>query len=100
MVPANESFYQVSTPNADSSKKRRISASMVPDRLSVIPPLFEKSFIQDDSSDFEVSLGHIMICFLLLCYNRYLKIIVKKLVVKVQLPIDLTALRWTNALSL
>ena len=65
MVPANESFYQISTPNADGSKKRRISASMVPDRLSVIPPLFEKSFIQDDSSDFEVSLRYLAIIILL-----------------------------------
>ena len=50
MVTANESFYQMSTPVG--AKKRRISGSSVPSRLSSIPAL-EQSFI-DDSTDFEV----------------------------------------------
>lgn len=50
MVTANESFYQMSTPVG--AKKRRISGSSVPSRLSSIPAL-EQSFI-DDSTDFEI----------------------------------------------
>ena len=54
MVPANQSYYQVSTPVGD--KRRRLSSAPAVSRLSIIPPL-EKSFASsDDTPDFEVRL--------------------------------------------
>ena len=51
MVPANQSYYQISTPVGD--KRRRLSAAAV-SRLSIIPQL-EKSFTScDETPDFEV----------------------------------------------
>lgn len=54
MIPANQSFYQMSTPLGDH-KKRRLSANPV-SRLSVIPCELERSFANNelDPPDFEV----------------------------------------------
>ena len=52
MIPANQSFYQISTPV--DNKKRRLSESAV-SRLSIIPSLMEKSFLTEDLPDFEVN---------------------------------------------
>ena len=60
-LPSKEdTFIQISTPKG--KKRRRISSTVIEQRLSIIPRL-DRSFVQKDEEDFEV---HVCIhcCFL------------------------------------
>lgn len=66
-LPSKEdTFIQISTPKG--KKRRRISSTVIEQRLSIIPKL-DKSFVQKDEEDFEVSV-YVCIRTLLFSKNR------------------------------